>query len=312
MNIKQKLTTLFLLVILGSVLEACSQRELVGPKQAFQPDELAELSENNARLVFYRSKNDKKRDVVIPTITIDKRVVGALNTNQYIVSDVCGGEGEFDLRQRREGAQPLHVEYQAAPQETVYFNVQALSENQFQVTQVTEKQALKDLKKVKYTSHLANRREKACAPIMVAEETPKAPKESELLDVSSLAVDVLFRFDSAALVRKVMPNTKDALQALDNLVETLSQEGVKVDKVRVVGHTDRLGAPMYNQALSERRAKAVANYFTAKGLKQDIEVLGTGDKQPITEHCEGSRATVELIECLQPDRRVNVELWSAN
>lgn len=312
MSTIQKFLALFLSVVFTFALSSCAQRELIGPKQPFESHEFAELEDNSARLVFYRSKKDRKRDVLGPTITIDKRVVGALNANQYIVSDVCGGVGRFDLRQRRDGAQPLHVEYQAAPQETVYFNVQARSENQFAVTQVTEEQALKDLEKVKYTSYLANRRAQACAPIRVADKTPEEPKQPTLLDESSLAVDVLFRFDSAVLVRKVTPHTKDALQALDNLVMVLSQEGAKVDKVRVVGHTDRLGAPMYNQALSERRAKAVANYLTAKGLKQDIEVLGMGSKQPITEHCEGERATVELIACLQPDRRVSVELWGTN
>src|SRR5690554_7093089 len=302
MKIKQQFPTLFLLFFLLITVSGCSQQELIGPKKEFQySDELEPLSGNNARIVFYRVKKDKKIDAVGPTVMIDNRVVGALNAYQYISSNVCSGDGEVELRQRTEGAQTLSVKYQAAPQETLYFSVQSVSESQFEATQVEEAQALKDLKKVKHTSYLASRNKApVCKPVMVAEK--KAPT---LLKERSVSVDDLFRFDSA----KVITSQGDTISLLDGLVEELRTEGVLVDSVRMVGHADRLGRSKYNQALSEKRAQAVADYLISKGVQQNLEVVGMGDKQPVTKGCEGSAAIDELIKCLQPDRRVSVEFW---
>src|SRR5690554_2509954 len=301
MKTKQQFPTLFLLFFLLITVSGCSQQELIGPKKEFQYSELESLSGNNARIVFYRVKKDKKIDAVGPTVMIDNRVVGALNAYQYISSNVCSGDGEVELRQRTEGAQTLSVKYQAAPQETLYFSVQSVSESQFEATQVEEAQALKDLKKVKHTSYLASRNKApVCKPVMVAEK--KAPT---LLKERSVSVDALFRFDSA----KLITSQGDTISLLDGLVEELRTEGVLVDSVRIVGHADRLGRSTYNQALSEKRAQAVADYLISKGVQQNLEVVGMGDKQPVTKSCEGSAATAELIKCLQPDRRVSVEFW---
>ena len=53
-------------------------------------------------------------------------------------------------------------------------------------------------------------------------------------------------------------------------------------EVEVYGHTDSIGTDEYNQALSERRAQAVVDYFTKNGIaKRRIHAKGFGEMIPI-------------------------------
>jgi OOP family OmpA-OmpF porin len=53
-------------------------------------------------------------------------------------------------------------------------------------------------------------------------------------------------------------------------------------RVRIEGHTDNVGTPKYNQRLSERRAKAVMDYFIDKGMAPArLQAAGYGLTQPM-------------------------------
>jgi OmpA-OmpF porin, OOP family len=81
----------------------------------------------------------------------------------------------------------------------------------------------------------------------------------------------------------------------------------KLEVVLVTGHTDRLGTDAYNQKLSMRRADAVRDYLVSKGVdKAKIETIGMGEKQPVVQ-CD-QKGMKALIECLQPNRRVEVQV----
>ena len=111
---------------------------------------------------------------------------------------------------------------------------------------------------------------------------------------------VLFDFDKAVL----RPEGKAAIDS--QVVGSLSRIQ-KLEVVLVTGHADRLGTEAYNQKLSERRADAVRDYLVAKGVpKEKIETLGVGEKQPVVQ-CD-QKALKALIECLQPNRRVEVQV----
>jgi len=110
---------------------------------------------------------------------------------------------------------------------------------------------------------------------------------------------VLFDFDKAVL----RPEGKDAIDA--QVVGKLSQI-TKLEIVLVTGHTDRIGSDAYNQKLSERRADAVRDYLVSKGVPRDkIEAIGVGKKQPVVQ-CD-QKNFKELIACLQPNRRVEIQ-----
>jgi OOP family OmpA-OmpF porin len=118
----------------------------------------------------------------------------------------------------------------------------------------------------------------------------------------SFSGDALFAFDKAVL-------RPESRALLDDLVRQL--EGTRSDRISVTGHTDRIGSAKYNQKLSEQRASAVKDYLVGKNLQADrIEASGLGESQPMTEAsaCIGKKANARLIACLQPDRRVDVEM----
>ncbi|BBK31098.1 hypothetical protein STHU_17320 [Allostella humosa] len=60
---------------------------------------------------------------------------------------------------------------------------------------------------------------------------------------------------------------------------------VDIRRGRVEGHTDDTGAAAYNDALSQRRAAAVAEAMIAAGMqRQDIAIEGTGARRPIEDN----------------------------
>lgn len=70
--------------------------------------------------------------------------------------------------------------------------------------------------------------------------------------------------------------------------------------IEVIGHTDNIGNPDYNQTLSENRAHQVADFLNQKGIpKSRIQVTGMGQSAPIADNqtMEGRAANrrVELI-----------------
>ena len=84
---------------------------------------------------------------------------------------------------------------------------------------------------------------------------------------------------------------------------------VKYDVIVAVGHTDRLGNEDYNKKLSVKRAEAVKSYLvSAKGVDpSNVFVDGKGETDPVTgTTCRGKGS--KLIACLQPDRRVEIEI----
>jgi outer membrane protein OmpA-like peptidoglycan-associated protein/plastocyanin len=76
--------------------------------------------------------------------------------------------------------------------------------------------------------------------------------------------------------------TSDAKDILDGVAATLvSQSAVHV---QVAGHTDGTGAEAANQALSERRARAVVRYLVSHGVGADrLEAVGYGESMPVAD-----------------------------
>lgn len=71
-------------------------------------------------------------------------------------------------------------------------------------------------------------------------------------------------------------------------------------RVKVTGHTDAVGSDAYNIGLSERRAKAIIDYFLIQGIKDDkLEFDFKGKRMPA--------ATNNTSEGKQRNRRVDFE-----
>jgi OOP family OmpA-OmpF porin len=117
----------------------------------------------------------------------------------------------------------------------------------------------------------------------------------------TVAADALFDFNKAVL----RPAGK---QKLDDLAA--QAKAINLEVILAVGHTDRIGGDAYNQKLSEKRAAAVKEYLVSKGIEANrIYTEGKGKKQPVTgDKCKGNGKSKALIDCLQPDRRVDIEV----
>jgi outer membrane protein OmpA-like peptidoglycan-associated protein len=73
----------------------------------------------------------------------------------------------------------------------------------------------------------------------------------------------------------------DAVAILDEAISILGKYPEL--KVEVAGHTDSIGTEVYNQGLSERRAKTVYDYLAGHGIGTDRMVgpVGYGESKPI-------------------------------
>jgi OOP family OmpA-OmpF porin len=82
----------------------------------------------------------------------------------------------------------------------------------------------------------------------------------------------------------------------------------EVRYINVNGHADRLGTAQYNQQLSEKRADAVRAYLVSKGVEASkVETFGFGKTTPV-KSCPDQKDRKALIDCLTPNRRVEVEI----
>ena len=116
------------------------------------------------------------------------------------------------------------------------------------------------------------------------------------------ATDEWFDFDKAVL----KPGSSRYL--LDEFAAKLKT--FRYDSIKIVGYTDRIGSDVYNNHLSRLRAESVRNYLVTRGVdSRKMSVEGRGKADSITGSlCQGDRRTPALIACLQPDRRVEVQV----
>jgi len=141
----------------------------------------------------------------------------------------------------------------------------------------------------------------ALAPAAAPTATPAAPAAPVVSSEKvTFAADTLFDFDKAVL----KPEGK---AKLDDLVSKLN--GINLEVVIAVGHTDSFGSDKYNDRLSVRRAEAVKGYLVSKGIEANrVYTEGKGKRQLKVDpkSCKGARKA--QIACQQPNRRVDVEV----
>ena len=139
-----------------------------------------------------------------------------------------------------------------------------------------------------------------CEP-KAAPAASAAPQAAGFGEKITLAADALFDFNKATLRAEGKAKLDDVAAKSNSLV---------LEVVIAVGHADRIGGAAYNQKLSEKRAAAVKDYLVSKGIPANrVYTEGKGSKQPVTKagQCKGPKSA-KVIACLQPDRRVDIEI----
>jgi OOP family OmpA-OmpF porin len=125
----------------------------------------------------------------------------------------------------------------------------------------------------------------APAPAPIAPQPPAATKVT-------YAADAFFDFDKSVL----KPEGK---AKLDDLVGKI--QGISLEVIIAVGHTDSVGNDTYNQKLSVRRAESVKAYLVSKGIEKNrVYTEGKGEKQPVADN--------KTAEGRAKNRRVEIEV----
>jgi outer membrane protein OmpA-like peptidoglycan-associated protein len=105
---------------------------------------------------------------------------------------------------------------------------------------------------------------------------------------------LLFDYDSDRIKPAAAENLRNLAGSLNNYPNT--------DLV-IVGHTDNVGSDAYNADLSQRRARAAANYLASLGVNPNrLRTYGRGETEPVAENSTtGGR---------QQNRRVEVAIFA--
>lgn len=134
--------------------------------------------------------------------------------------------------------------------------------------------------------------------------TSVAPKEDKIEDqlarlgakvtetevLIQLPGSILFDFDSA----NIRPDAHRALTDVSQVIKAYANRPARVE-----GHTDSVASDEYNQSLSERRARSVADWLGSNGVERGrLSAAGHGEKKPV--------ATNDTPAGRQLNRRVEI------
>lgn len=99
----------------------------------------------------------------------------------------------------------------------------------------------------------------------------------QAVDSADMSKTLHFQFDSTEL-------TEESQKDLEQMKDTLADKNTQTE-VKITGYTDATGPEVYNQYLSEERAKAIKASLESTGLKvTDWSVKGEGESSPIADN----------------------------
>jgi outer membrane protein OmpA-like peptidoglycan-associated protein len=106
----------------------------------------------------------------------------------------------------------------------------------------------------------------------------------------ALPEQLLFDFNKSTI-------NEDKITQIKQLSATLKKYDLK--KLKIIGHTDNIGTPEYNHALSEKRAETIKDVFIKNGFRSsDIKTIGRGATQPLSNdsnRAENRRVNIIII-----------------
>jgi outer membrane protein OmpA-like peptidoglycan-associated protein len=129
-----------------------------------------------------------------------------------------------------------------------------------------------------------------------AQETAEKAAKGRLLWTVTLTDDaVRFSFDQASI-------PPEASEKIDSLVAKAKSLGRAV-YFEIEGHTDNIGSEEYNHQLGEKRALAVRNYVSGRGIPlHALNTISYGESQPIADNAtpegrsQNRRVVIRVLE----------------
>jgi outer membrane protein OmpA-like peptidoglycan-associated protein len=111
---------------------------------------------------------------------------------------------------------------------------------------------------------------------------PKKNGCPSLVRVTKKEIVILEKVQFKTASDVILPASDELLTQVANVL----REHPEIKKIEVQGHTDNRGGAAYNQKLSERRAKSVVKWLTARGEidANRLDAKGYGMDQPVSEN----------------------------
>lgn len=258
---------------------------------AYQP--VASVVPSQAQVIYYRTNEVTGPDAA--HVYVDGEYQSALLTGMY--TTFCVPSGEHSLGAFLKDA-PYYKGKEMQPYrdnfvggKTYFVKVDGNSSGMPIV--VSTQQASSELKGLRAQIHTLNR----ASAVEQCRYTG-----SETMDYA-LSSDVLFNFGKSG--RNDI--TQQGNQAINELIGKINKDGVQLNRIQVIGHTDPIGKPATNMRLGQQRANTVRTLLIQGGLPaHNLSASSKGSEELVVNDCSGTRA--EQIQCNAPNRRVVVRV----
>ncbi len=270
-------------------------------------------------------------------IYLENRFHTALLGGGY--SEFCAAPGSIAIQTGYDDARKMHRSkespgqlWKLQPGQTLFLRVNEADPVDMKLIEVKPEPAQKELARTALQTHVLSRAPAAqsCAPIQTALSAPlTAGPDAELTTpVSStnfapappiqgtalktghsrayaLQSDALFEFGKTELKTA-------GYNAIEIMAQKLINDFQQVERIRVVGHSDSIGKPTHNRALSLARAEVVARQLRERGVKalKGFQIEGQGADSLLKTNCLSMLTPANKL-CHEPNRRVEIIVYGA-
>lgn len=330
------LSSCFVVVALASSPSALAQMNGASEVVAKPPQAIAQFGDNfqsalraplqQTRIFVYRQANPAYTSPV--NIYLEGRFHTALLNGGY--SEFCAAPGRLAIQSVYDDAQKMHLGKEAPGQpwelkagNTLYLRVNETSAMGMPLLEVEPEQADKELSRTAAQAHVLSRAPAAQAcgapappPVVTATAIPVAPAAAPVVAAApvskapvprayALQADALFEFGKTEL--KV-----SGYNAIEAMAQRLKRDFSQVERIRVVGHSDPIGNPKRNRALSLERAEKVADQLHDLGIKsiKGFKTEGQGETSLVKTDCSPKPTPASKL-CHAPNRRVEIIVYGA-
>lgn len=138
----------------------------------------------------------------------------------------------------------------------------------------------------------------ACQGLMAWGENNQISPQTQVAGERSSSV--FFAFDRSNM--EAIEQGAGSVSAIAQRIQQSPSRG----PVIVAGFADPLGHFTYNQQLSSQRANTVAKLLVNEGVDVNRIQIQANSQTDLYQQCSGRQVSNQLIQCLAPNRRVNI------